>query len=200
MLIQKGKMKDFPVINLDLDGFVADFIRGSMAKHKITDLSVKDCRWDYWKQRGISDSQFWEIIKGERFWHDLEPMHDGIETIRLIRSVIPLKNLCILSSANHYGACEGKRTWIKKYLPDLVGTETFCHEKWRHAGPNKVLIDDSQENLENWANHGGIAITVPRPWNDCSHMCDDEGYFDPRTLANIIIRKYIELEGKDKTV
>jgi hypothetical protein len=33
------------------------------------------------------------------------------------------------------------------------------------AGPGKILIDDKNENIDEWEAAGGIGILYPRPWN-----------------------------------
>ena len=39
------------------------------------------------------------------------------------------------------------------------------HQKQLLAGKNRILIDDSQRNVEQWKQAGGRAVLVPQPWN-----------------------------------
>ena len=59
----------------------------------------------------------------------------------------------------------GKINWIDKNMPEysrryLIGpAKQFC------AGPDSILVDDSNKNIEDFAEAGGNVILVPRPWN-----------------------------------
>lgn len=183
-------------VYLDMDGVIADFVGGSMLVHGISSDKMS-CSWDYWTKHGIEDTAFWIPIQNEEFWENLPVCEDGIKMLELIEAVIPRERISILSSADRYGACEGKRKWLNKHLPHLRNSATFSVDKFRYAAPNKILIDDSDTNLEKFKSCGGIGVRIPRPWNQSKTECSVDGSFDPKYVANVIIRQWIKMEADD---
>ena len=47
-----------------------------------------------------------------------------------------------------------------------------------------VLIDDSQDNYDNYTQKGGRAILFPQPWNNNAHLIGDRlGYLQKELKA-----------------
>lgn len=97
-------------------------------------------------------------------------------------SLVGRKNVCFLSSPTIDPDClAGKLEWIQRVAPEwmhrqfLIGPRKhFC------AHPNTLLIDDSEDNVDEFHAHGGQAILVPRPWN---RRCWEPSYKAIRELA-----------------
>lgn len=73
---------------------------------------------------------------------------------------VGIEDICILSACTNPGAVD----WIESHFPSaqqyLLGeAKHFC------ARPDSLLIDDSDFNITRFRNHGGDALTIPRPWN-----------------------------------
>ena len=42
----------------------------------------------------------------------------------------------------------------------------LCRDKWLMAGPDRVLVDDSDHNIAEWTCQSGIGCLIPRLWNE----------------------------------
>ena len=180
---------------IDMDGLIADFIGGACRVHGLP-LDRETAKWDFYKEAGMPDEDFWKPLMNRDFWADLEPLADGLEMLDHLRRRIPPDNLCILSSGAVEGSVDGKRDWLKKHCPDLVKGATFSTEKWRHAGLGKILVDDHDGNIEPFVAKGGIGVLAPRSWNKRAA----EG-FDAKKVANEVILQFKAMqwaeEGED---
>ena len=52
----------------------------------------------------------------------------------------------------------GKRVWKKNNLPDTKLILTPARFKQKYSGENKILIDDREDNIQQWKDKGGIGI------------------------------------------
>lgn len=145
----------------DLDGVLADFVAAVEEQYGITVDS-----WDFMsKIPGRTPAQFWDTCS-ESFWAGLNWTPDGKDILKILEDRFKPQNICLLSSPCATPGCmEGKKRWIDKNLPDykrrfLMGpAKDFC------AGPNKLLVDDYDENIRRFVLNGGLGITIPRKWN-----------------------------------
>jgi hypothetical protein len=146
----KGNAKIF----LDMDGVLADFIKGV---HDTTgeDFTSPDLN------KGAKGKIKADIEAKSDFWHTLDWQPGGQELYRYVKSSQPY----ILSAyANWDKNCKaGKNFWIKKNLMipkqriNLVKRE----EKKDYAvidGVANILIDDYIKNIKEWESAGGIGI------------------------------------------
>ena len=156
---------------LDLDGVLVDFVADA---YKHYGLAYKYD--EYPNVLGLYDNcpppncnmtvrEFWDGL-GEEFWENIPWLHDGHEILTMVEDVFGRENICLLTSPlPNYSNIVGKMKWVARELPQyaqryLVGpAKSFC------AGPNTVLIDDADFNVEAFAEAGGQTILVPRPWN-----------------------------------
>lgn len=147
---EKGQAKIF----LDMDGVLADFIKG------VADTTGEDFTSPDLNKKGKGKIKA-EIEKSSRFWHELDWMPGGQQLYRYVKSSQPH----ILSAyANWDKNCkDGKNFWIKKNLMipkqriNLVKRE----DKQKYAvqdGVANILIDDYIKNIREWEKAGGIGI------------------------------------------
>ena len=158
---------------LDVDGLLTDFVGGACKFHNVPNPYLDERNWGCYlleELLAMPASDFFGPLD-EVFWANLEPTIEFDTIIELVENKFGRQNVCLLTAPIRTTGClEGKRIWIKKYLPDyeyrfLIGTpKHFC------AGPDAVLIDDSDKNIKAFTKNGGIAITFPRPWNSWHHM------------------------------
>jgi hypothetical protein len=151
---------------VDLDGVLVDFNRGACRRHG------KDYP-DPWPVGtgtirvvlGLDQQSFWAPMD-EQFWADLEPLPDCHDLLRLLESVFGAANVCILSSPCHHPfGLAGKYRWILRHLPGYARRYLIGPPKHFCAGPNKVLVDDLEENVRLFTEAGGQGVLMPRPWN-----------------------------------
>jgi 5'(3')-deoxyribonucleotidase len=163
----------------DMDGVLADFIGGLFRvldfRFEIYPYSLPKGLWNFFefmkKEYGIdtdkeipricSDSAFWEnlsVLPGAKFFHDkINLLHD-ISFLSAPTGDILLNG-------------EGKAKWLRKH--DFMGQNenkliitTPEGKKGAFANPDTILLDDKDENVQDFLRGGGKAVLVPRPWNN----------------------------------
>lgn len=114
----------------------------------------------------VTKPQFWNSITRD-VWAGAPKSKEFDFIIEQSEHLVGYDNICILTSPTiDPDSLAGKLEWIHKNLPNylhrqfLVGPcKHFC------ARPDSLLIDDSDEKVNKFREHGGHAILVPRPWN-----------------------------------
>lgn len=158
------------VAYLDLDGVLADFVGGALAVHRERSpnphVSYGECNWDFFeKQLGLDPFYFWSVL-GREFWATLNWHRDGGLILAEVEKHFGSDRIAIVTSPCLTEGClEGKRQWIRQHIPEYERRLVFCNQKELLAAPHKVLVDDSDRNIELFRAAGGYAIRVPRPWN-----------------------------------
>lgn len=157
------------MILLDLDGVLADFTGGANDVHGRPLYVV--AKWDWYSDWGMSDDEFWEPIKqlGHCFYARHVPQYPwAADLLRLVKDYI-----IVTANPLHSGLASGKTDWIRKHIGYDAPVITTCSGGNFHAadlkamlaGPDRILIDDSDENVAAFRAAGGKAITFPQPWN-----------------------------------
>jgi 5'(3')-deoxyribonucleotidase len=159
----------FQQIFLDMDGVIADFDAG--VRKRYNDFDWHPTEWAIpYADMGTNFKDFWRDLDHPGFWRELPWTHDGKRIQALVEPMRPI----ILTAAVMPYAGTGKIQWLKREYPDVVKDKRFLiaggHSgKAAVAGPGKILIDDKDENIDEWEAAGGIGILYPRPWNRFSH-------------------------------
>jgi 5'(3')-deoxyribonucleotidase len=167
---------------LDMDGVIADFVSAAVRVHGKPDPYLLPSSlgiFDMEKLWGITIEEFWAPINdaGASFWSTLEPMKDAFD---IAQTAIDFaggpENVCVLTSpSNDPGCIPGKRAWMEMHFPELKKNMLFGSAKHFLAGPNRILVDDRDKNLEDFAAHGGRSVCVPRLWNRLHSLSDFSG-------------------------
>ena len=131
-----------------MDGVLVDFEKG-----------YKDLTGVSTKQFPKGDNSFWQPISdaGAEFWANLPWMPDGQELWRYIKKYNPN----ILSSPSQDPSSKvGKEAWLKMNLQNSFKKAYFYNRanKKLFAGPNRILIDDMKQTIDEWNAAGGIGI------------------------------------------
>lgn len=133
----------------DMDGVLTDF----------------DKRFEYFGgltpdeyQVKFSKSQFWKLIDdkvGFEFWAKMPWMPDGKQLWSYIEKYKPM----LLSAPSQKPSSRyGKRVWVKDNLPGVKLILAKRENKQDYSKPNRILIDDRADNIEEWKSKGGIGI------------------------------------------
>lgn len=150
---------------LDMDGVIVDFVPTTLERlgFRPDDYDPKG-QWDMEKVLGITVEEFWEAIDDIEFWSTLPKTEFFEPMMQLLRPYIEQKKVVLLSSPSRQSSpAAGKILWIEDNIPGMP--YIFTSKKSLLATPNRVLIDDSDKNIDYWRKAGGIGIRLPRPWN-----------------------------------
>lgn len=171
---------------LDLDGVLVNFVGAALKLHNAT-LPMRDVRWDFCTQigfvQGVNDPLFWADMNFN-FWANLELTSEALELLDGLERIFDDRIALMTSPCLTMGSVEGKVAWIAKNLPRYRRRYFVGPVKHLAAGPGKLLLDDHDLNCAKFAVAGGVAITVPRPWNDRRDETDQEGRFDVSKLLS----------------
>ena len=154
---------------LDLDGVLCDF---HTHWHKFHPPHLYPDPWPAgeWSIAKVHGLQWTDTCKNLNldFWTTMPWMQDGCKILALLESYFGQENICILTS-NHVEdaatAAFGKVKWIETHLPEYKHRYFLGAAKGFLAHRDVILIDDKNENVDDFINQGGQAILVPRPWN-----------------------------------
>jgi hypothetical protein len=138
-------MKDYKIY-CDMDGVLVDFNKGyfKLTGHKL-DGTYR------------TDERFWDPINeaGYDFWINLKWMSDG----RKLWSYIEKFNPELLSAPSRQPDSRiAKHDWVKRELPGVHLTLRSAKNKKEFASPTSILIDDREDNINDWIGAGGIGI------------------------------------------
>jgi len=155
----------FQQIFLDMDGVIVDFDQGIRDKY--------NAQWWYptewaipYREFGTNFEDFWRGLNNFTFWATLPWTRDGKRILALLEPYKPT----ILSACMLPFGTAGKTLWLETNYPAVVKDKRVLlanghSAKAAVAGPGKILIDDKNENIDEWEAAGGIGILYPRPWN-----------------------------------
>lgn len=156
-------------IFLDVDGPLADFIRGVCELYDMDPARVY-LTWPEGESEvstvlGVKPAEMWDLIHraGADFWATLRPYPWASDLVRVLdrRGRLTL----LTSPSRHPSSSAGKHAWVERYLPSFERRFLIGADKPACARPGAVLIDDSDANCEGFRERGGHAIVFPRPWN-----------------------------------
>jgi hypothetical protein len=131
---------------VDMDGVLADFDR-----HHEAHFGTRPCR--------NSARVDWKAVRGVKdFFLGIPPMADLDALWARIERHAPI----VLTGIPVFvpEAADNKRAWVRSYLGENVDVRTcLAREKFLHAAPGDVLIDDWPKFRHLWIDAGGRWIT-----------------------------------------
>lgn len=153
---------------IDMDGVLADFMGSALALH---DESVEDYPKGLYaieKHLNITTEEFWRVIDnaGEDFWTGLDVCEGAMELWELVQPLSPI----VLTSPSMNPVCvSGKTKWLQRVFGSDFRDYIFCPAQHKHhiASPGALLIDDREQNIEDWQAHGGYGCLWPHLGNNC---------------------------------
>jgi 5'(3')-deoxyribonucleotidase len=161
---------------LDMDGVLTDFVGAACRAHGKSNPYDDAAAQGVWAMEtlwGMSGKEFWAPCNGEGFWDRLEKTPEADDIVKLITDTFGVENVALLTAPSMSGFCiPEKRLWIRRNYPQLEGGMIFTAAKKFLAGPDRLLIDDRDKNIEDFRLFGGKAVTVPRPWNRMHALSD----------------------------
>ncbi len=109
---------------------------------------------------------FWRQI-GRDVWRDAPESDEFKILLRHCESLVGRENTRIATTpVKDPESLAGKLEWIHYHFPKWMHRQYHMTPlKYDLAKPGALLIDDSEKNVNEFRQHGGQAILVPRPWN-----------------------------------
>lgn len=153
-----------PIIFLDIDGVLANFVEGACQLHGI-DPNFPNRK--FWKP-DPSDKQFWSRInsRGYAFWEDLPKYSWADQLLGICQEHADRVSFCSSVDPRGSAAAQGKYEWLFKHFGyKRAARAVITRKKFLLAGPNRILIDDSYDQLNRFYQWGGRSIMFPQPWN-----------------------------------
>ncbi len=150
--MMKGKVKR---IFIDMDGVLADFLRGIEAPEYLGEPLTSD------EEGRTTYDNAKEELTNKRLFRNLPPMVDMYDLLAYVRHCeTPWEILTAAGHVNRELVVFDKNEWIKRYVdPSVVVNCTFTGtQKAGYAYPGSVLIDDRPKNIKAWEEAGGIGI------------------------------------------
>lgn len=137
-------------IYVDLDGVIADFdkfVFDNMGRTFVHEVGPK------------GDKEMWEFLATvSHLYYNLEPTQYAHELWAHIKSFG--SNVEILTAIPRRTtiaeAEQDKRDWVARYFGSdvKVNIGPYSRDKWKHAKPGDILIDDRSDNITDWITKG----------------------------------------------
>ena len=143
----KEKVMDYKIY-LDMDGVLVDF------DQQFKDLTGMMPR-EFEAKHGSTG--FWEAIDkaGVGFWRGMSWMPGGEA---LYNRASQFDHELLSSPSRSELSKIGKRLWRRDKTPNTKLTLSRSYLKKNYAAPNHILIDDREDNIQQWRDAGGIGI------------------------------------------
>ncbi|KKM80651.1 hypothetical protein LCGC14_1337740 [marine sediment metagenome] len=154
---------------LDLDGVLVDFRRGVCEAFGRKDTSNNWTFWENWE--GVTNRDV-DAKCDIFFWNLLDWTPDGTGIEHAVREKFGEENIYLLTTPMpNVGSGTGKLRWIKRCMPWVYDRTIISYApKHLFANPDTLLIDDKDQNIEEFQAAGGQGILVPRIWNKDSYL------------------------------
>jgi hypothetical protein len=154
-------------IYLDMDGVIVNFVDAALRAHNYENYVPKS--WFFYKDLGLTTESFWKKIGGEAFWANLEKYAHSDSLLELVSSIDPEFKILTSPSADSE-SYSGKFLWVHKHVFKnklQIPKRLICtSSKEEISSFGRLLIDDSDSNIDSWEKEGGFGILFPQTWNE----------------------------------
>lgn len=164
-------------IFLDMDGVLCDFMWDALVandRHPVKTLQDWPIgTFDVCEVIGVAPEEFWKRIdkRGHRFWSELAEYQWTRELVSLVAEFDP-SWFVSTSPSQSPDSSSGKVEWLQIRFGKDFRRYMLGPSKELLAKPGAVLIDDREESVETFREHGGEAVLFPQPWNSLGAMAD----------------------------
>jgi hypothetical protein len=139
------------MLNLDLDGVFADFEGGV---EKICGKKLAD----------LPKNRMWSIVHSKKdFFRQLDRLEEGLKLWRYVEDVLHKQHGIPVRFLTGAPSSQAFRDQKKEWVAEHKGEKYECivlpkKDKQLYSGPWKVLIDDTQVNIDQWVAKGGFGL------------------------------------------
>jgi 5'(3')-deoxyribonucleotidase len=179
----ESKVTKKPVVLLDMDGVIADFIAKLLRVYNerwgATFTSADVTHYEFYEcfPKEVA-KRLYDIFNEPGFFRDL-PLVDGAkEMVEKMLTFGCEVELCTSPSSaplvktGHYAlnanCAKDKVEWVHEHFPELGNNITMTRRKQLLQAD--FLVDDSHGNIEKWVaahqGNGSVGILVAQPWNE----------------------------------
>jgi len=156
-----------PIVLLDMDGVICNFIQGVIDSLKLTVDYKSWATWDYHHKLDITDHVFWQATQSNQWWSALDPY--PWTAYLLHRLAKANTHVLFTSSPSLASDCTSQKVdWLRNhgFMGLHVNDYVLGPHKYLMARhPNTVLVDDSEANITTFERNDGKAVLFPAPWN-----------------------------------
>lgn len=169
-------------ICIDLDEVVANWYEGICDLYDVKPwpypFPVNE--WDFYNHPPIGKpTEEVKKLADENFYFNLQKTAYADELVLWAKWMVGKENTFFLSTPWHNnGCCDGKRRWVDKNYPGYLKRTFLGSHKWIAAFPGSLLIDDKDDNIEEFKKYGGGGLLIPRPWNKRCDEVKEDGSID----------------------
>ena len=165
-----------PIVLLDIDDVLVDWRAAAIAVGGEKVNEICDAFHAGGEMRSAvaeAHLNLWGLIKAHpTFWTDIPKTEWCDELISHIEGLGVDWFFCTAHSRNDERSATQKVQWVHKNGWDSQKKLVITHEKWLLASPNKILIDDRDENCFRFEKAGGHTVVMPHKWNKASPFID----------------------------
>lgn len=178
-----------PLILLDMDEVLVDFVGGALQVHGWTHERLEAVwpmgTWSIVEPMGLTRKEFWAPIQeaGESFWVDLKPLPWISAVLDWADIQSGFRNWFIVTCPGCDAAWAGKACWLKNYFGASFDrfVPTLRKDVLAHGG--SLLVDDKVSDVVEFARAGGSGIVFPSRRNQLYHLaCDPVSYLERKPL------------------
>ena len=175
-------MNQKPIVFLDMDGVLVDFVGGLQRAlglpYDAAKYPYKHGNYEMFPEavaatngRHTMDSLIKECHT-IRFWEDLKWERRGSDVLEIVESYSDQVYLTSYPMKDPV-AWLGKLRWIERCLPQYMNKVILMTvHKRLLANPNAILLDDRDDNVDQFCAAGGHGWLIPQPWNTQHAICD----------------------------
>lgn len=170
--------KSPPIILLDMDEVLADFVGGALRTHGWTRERLEQVwpvgTWSIVEPMGLTVEEFWQPIDvlGEAFWLGLQPLPWARGLLRMLDAV-GSPWWIVSSPSMHPGCYSGKIRWLRRLTGNGFSHLVLTGSKELLARPEHVLMDDREETVQRFVKTGGQGVVFPSRHNCCYGCASD---------------------------
>lgn len=162
------------IVLLDIDGVLANFNKRAFEALGLPyTYGHPALREWYWYEYFTFSFEEVDSVCTIDFWAGVQWMPDGRDILALVESKFDDIYLLTTPMPNP-GSGTGKILWVNEHLPRYSKRTIITQvPKSLLAGPDRLLIDDKDENVAEFVTAGGQGILVPRHWNELCGWADE---------------------------
>lgn len=177
------------IIFLDLDGVIANWNLALMQELGFCQEQI-DWHHENWKnentanQLGITEAHLWKAIgRNPSFWENI-PIYDYAHELFKKLNELGEVHICT-SPGQDANAPSGKVKWLRKHNFKIGKNFFITPTKHLLAGEYRVLVDDTQKQVDKFLLHGGKAVLFPALWNNNKAHVENKVEFTVNSIKEL---------------